>query len=100
MKNFVVKPGYHEWNVFLNNEILYSDEDPVEYLFGEPDPYSYEDYVGLILDYMKCEQQSNSQEDSNINYSLLNTLSERDYKKLGVVYVQALKHYYGEQKEE
>lgn len=93
-----VKPGYYEWNVWVNDEIAWSDGDPVDFLFGE-DPYSIEDYVDVCVDNIK-ELKNDLDPDAidwnNVNLDIIEQLSEEDFELIKKKYVENLKKCYGE----
>lgn len=93
MKKFIVKPGYHEWNIFLNDTLLWNDGDPTEFLFGE-EPYSIEAYVDLCIDSIK---EIMEEEPSYLSFNIesLKKLTASDFDKIKQEYIGSLKKYYG-----
>lgn len=95
-----VKPGYYEWNIWVNDEIAWSDGDPVDFLFDEEDPYSIEEYVDLCVENikeLKNDPDPDAIEWNNVNFEIIAQLSEKDFELIKEKYAESLKRCYGEE---
>lgn len=97
MSKISVKPGYYEWNVWVNDEIAWTDGDPVEYLFNDQDPYEVDEYVNLCVSCIRqmVDKQDLVEGDSNVNFEIINNLTETDFEEIRKQYIKALRQVYG-----
>lgn len=94
MKKITVTPGYYEWHVCVDNQIVWTDGDPSECLFGD-DAYTIEEYADLITSFHRYMQTGQEKVDTDsINWELLNTLTTDDFDVIKQEYAKALKQTY------
>ena len=104
MKSVLFKPGYYEWLLLVDNELIYVDSDGVseylEYSDCKDKREALDCYCDTIIDYIKGDYQNDLEEIkkrthiSSKTKEILDSLSEEDYNTIKNTIYNVYKSYY------